>query len=95
MRKFVLNLSGYESDALSKREIREMFASGVIDGRTPCCPTNATTWGYLSDFFPDLLDAAEPVVRLEPGAGPMRRSIAKWSVTPSPDELLKLLGSCP
>ena len=94
MRRYVLNLSGYESTAMSAREIRHLFQTGAVTAATPCCRRSATTWSTIDQLFPNLKnDVRGALIRFAPGAGPMRREVARLLVAPSANELMKLIGS--
>ncbi len=96
MKRYVLNLGGYESTPMSEREIRQLFQTGAVEAVTPCCAARADTWSTVEAIFPSLKNEVRyGQVKFAPGAGPMRRTVARLLVAPSANELMNLIGSRP
>lgn len=94
MRRYVLNLRGYESTTMSASEIRHLFRTGAVTAATPCCRNSSSTWSTVDQEFPDLKHEVKgALISFAPGAGPMRREAARLLVAPSAGELMSLLGS--
>ena len=94
MKKYILNLSGYESSGMTARQLGELYHHGAISRTTPCRTRRSSVWSTLDDMFPML--KYEPIqsgFRMPRGAGPMRRTVTKLLVAPSPTDMIQMMGS--
>jgi hypothetical protein len=96
MRKYVLNLSGYICAAIGARELYGLYHQGAIERNTPCRRQGAAAWSTVDDMFPMLkYEPRQGTTYIRPASGPMRRSAAKLLAAPSPDEMVRLMGTLP
>lgn len=87
MRKFVLNLSGYESDPMALRQLRRLYQEGAISRQTPCRERRGNRWSTLDDMFPMLKHEPRSKLCIAGWTGPMRRTATNLTVMPAPGDL--------
>jgi hypothetical protein len=93
MKKFVLNLSGYESQAMALRGIRKLYHEGSISRHTPCRARGAEGWSTVDDMFPMLKYEPRSKLCIAGWTGPMRRAATKLLVMPANGERARLVSA--
>lgn len=93
MKKFVLNLSGYESDPMSLREIRKLYQEGAISRHTPCRDRRGQSWSTVDDMFPMLKHEPRSKLCIAGWTGPMRLTATKLMVIPAASDVARLATS--
>jgi hypothetical protein len=83
MKKFVLNVSGYESEAMPLSEIRKLYHEGSISRHTPCRDRRTTAWSTVDDIFPMLKYEPRSKLCIAGWRGPMRRAVTELLVIPA------------
>ena len=93
MKKFVLNLSGYESEPMALRDIRTLFHEGGISRHTPCRARGQARWSTVDDMFPMLKYEPRSKLCIAGWTGPMRLAAPKLRVIPSTGEAARLVSA--
>lgn len=93
MKKFVVNLSGYESEAMTVRQLRRMYQEGSISRQTPCRRRSDARWSTVDDMFPMLKHEPRSKLCIAGWPGPMRRTVTKLLVMPSSGEGARLVST--
>ena len=93
MKKFVLNLSGYESEAMPLRELRNLYQDGSINARTPCRERRDERWSTIDEMFPMLKYEPRSKLCIAGCSGPMRRAASKLLVIPPSGEAARLVSA--
>lgn len=93
MKKFVLNLSGYESAAMTPRDIRKLYHEGTISRHTPCRERRDERWATVDDLFPMLKHEPRSKLCIAGWTGPMRRAATKLLVIPPSGEAARLVSA--
>lgn len=93
MKKFVLNLSGYESEPMAVREIRKLYQEGAISRHTPCRNRCDESWSTVDDMFPMLKHEPRSKLCIAGWTGPMRLTATKLMVIPATSEIARLVTS--
>lgn len=83
MKKFVLNLSGYESELMALREIRKLYQEGAISRHTPCRGRRDERWSTVDDMFPMLKHEPRSKLCIAGWNGPMRLAASQLLVMPA------------
>ena len=93
MKKFVLNLSGYESQPMAVREVRKLYQEGAISRHTPCRHRRDGRWSTVDDMFPMLKHEPRSKLCIASWTGPMRLTATNLMVIPAAGELASLATS--
>ena len=93
MKKFVLNLSGYESEAMTLREVRKLYQEGAISRHTPCRGRDDHAWSTVDDTFPMLKYEPRSKLCIAGWSGPMRRAVTNLLVIPPTGERARLMSA--
>ena len=93
MKKFVLNLSGYESRPMALANIRRLYCEGAISRHTPCRSRRDESWSTVDDMFPMLKHEPRSKLCIAGWTGPMRRAATKLLVIPSNGEAARLVSA--
>jgi hypothetical protein len=93
MKKYVLNLSGYETQPMACRDLRKLYQEGTISRHTPCRERNAGRWSTVDDMFPMLKYEPRSKLCIAGWRGPMRRAVTKLLVIPSAGEAARLVSA--
>ena len=93
MKKFVLNLSGYESAPMALRDIRKLYQEGGISRHTPCRERRDRRWSTVDDIFPMLKYEPRSKLCIAGWTGPMRRAATKLLVVPASGEAARLVSA--
>ena len=93
MKKFMLNLSGYESEPMALRDIRKLYQEGSISRHTPCRERGRDAWSTVDDMFPMLKYEPRSKLCIAGWSGPMRRVATKLLVMPSDGERARLVSA--
>ena len=93
MKKFVLNLSGYESEAMTLRDVRKLYQEGSISRHTPCRDRRHERWSTVDDVFPMLKYEPRSKLCIAGWTGPMRRAASKLLVMPTSGEAARLVSA--
>ena len=93
MKKFVLNLSGYESEPMALRDIRKLFQEGGVSRHTPCRARGGEAWSTVDDLFPMLKYEPRSKLCIAGWTGPMRLAATKLRVIPSTGEAARLVSA--
>ena len=83
MNKFVLNLSGYESEPMALREIRKLYQEGAISRHTSCRRRRDETWSTVDDMLPMLKHEPRSKLCIAGWTGPMRLTVTNLTVIPA------------
>ena len=83
MKKFVLNLSGYESEPMALREVRRLYQEGSISRHTPCRNRRDERWSTVNDMFPMLKHEPRSKLCIAGWTGPMRLTVTNLLVIPA------------
>lgn len=83
MKKFVLNLGGYESQAMPMRQLRKLYQEGGISRHTPCRERRGNRWSTVDDMFPMLKHEPRSKLCVAGWTGPMRRTATNLIVIPA------------
>ena len=93
MKKFVLNLSGYESEPMTLREISKLYHEGGINRNTPCRMRTESAWSTVDDLFPMLKYEPRSKLCVAGWSGPMRRAATQLLVMPATGEAARLVNA--
>ena len=93
MKKFVLNLSGYESEPMPLRDIRKLYEEGAISRHTPCRGRDDRAWSTVDDLFPMLKYEPRSKLCIAGWSGPMRRVVTNLLVIPPTGERARLMSA--
>ena len=93
MKKFVLNLSGFESQPMLFRELRRLYNEGAISRHTPCRARGSSGWSTVDDMFPMLKHEPRSKLCIAGWTGPMRLSAKNLLVIPSSGGMPRLVSS--
>ena len=93
MKKFVLNLSGYESEPMTVREISKLYHEGAISRHTPCRPRSEDAWSTVDEIFPMLKHEPRSKLCIAGWSGPMRRAATQLLVIPTSGEAARLVNA--
>jgi hypothetical protein len=93
MKKFVLNLSGYESEPMTLREISKLYHEGGVGRHTPCRARNEEAWSTVDDMFPMLKYEPRSKLCIAGWSGPMRRAATQLLVVPPSGESARLVSA--
>ena len=93
MKKFVLNLSGYESEPMPLRDIRKLYHEGGISRHTPCRQRDNHAWSTIDDMFPMLKYEPRSKLCIAGWSGPMRRTVTNLLVIPPTGERARLMSA--
>jgi hypothetical protein len=83
MKKFVLNLGGFESEALTLRQLRKLYHEGGISRHTPCRNRRRGGWSTVDNMFPMLKYEPRSKLCIAGWPGPMRRTVTQLLVMPA------------
>jgi hypothetical protein len=93
MKKFVLNLSGYESEAMTLSDIRKLYQEGTISRHTPCRGRRDERWSTVDDLFPMLKYEPRSKLCIAGWTGPMRRAATQLLVIPPTGEAARFVSA--
>ena len=93
MKKFVLNLSGYESEPMPLRDIRKLYHEGAVSRHTPCRERGERTWSTVDDMFPMLKYEPRSKLCIAGWSGPMRRVATQLLVIPPNGEAARVMSA--
>ena len=93
MKKFVLNLSGYESEPMPPGEISRLYHEGAISRHTPCRERSEDAWSTVDDVFPMLKYEPRSKLCIAGWSGPMRRAATQLLVMPASGEAARLVNA--
>ena len=93
MKKFVLNLGGFESEALTRRQLRKLYHEGGISRQTPCRSRGAEAWSTVDNMFPMLKYEARSKLCIAGWPGPMRRTVTQLLVIPASGGVASLVST--
>ena len=93
MKKFVLNLSGYESTAMTLRDVRNLYHEGAIGRHTPCRDRRDNRWSTVDNLFPMLKYEPRSKLCIAGSTGPVRRVATKLLVIPPSGEAARLVSA--
>lgn len=83
MKKFVLNLGGFESEALALKDVRKLYHEGAISRHTPCRSRRDGAWSTVDDMFPLLKYEPRSKLCIAGWNGPMRLAASQLLVMPA------------
>ena len=90
MKKFVLNVSGYESQPMTMRDVRKLYQEGTISRHTPCRGRRADRWSTVDDMLPMLKYEPRSKLCIAGWTGPMRLTVTNLIVMPAAAEFASL-----